>query len=400
MRKYKLAVITSHPIQYQTPLFKKLSQRLDLMVYFFWDFGVKETFSQEFGRKIKWDIPLLEGYRFKFLKNFSLRPSSEFLGQVNFGIINELKKNKYDAVLVFGWNSFANWLAFLTAFILKIPVLLRGENPLNQELLKSNWKRRIKKVILGWLFRRISAFLYIGEENRNFYKYYGVPESKLFFVPYAIDNDRFISANNSLVLRRNQIRKRIGISEKETTILFVGKLIDKKRPMDLLKAYELLVNRLTSYSNDQSTNNIHLLFVGDGVLREELENYSRENNLSNVYFTGFKNQTELPEFYAISDIFVLPSGEGETWGLVVNEAMCFGLPIIVSDRVGCGINLVKDGENGYIFPLGDSNRLFEKIKIILDKKNVENFGKRSFEIIKKYSYDADIEAIINAVKSL
>lgn len=393
MKKNRLAAITSHPIQYQSPLFKNLSKKIDLTVYFFWNFGVKETFNEEFGQKIKWDIPLLGGYKYKFLKNISLKPSSDFWGQINFGIIGELAKNRYDAILVFGWNSFTNWLAFLTAFIFGIPVMLRGENPLNQELLKSRWKINLKKIILGNLFKYISYFLYIGEENKKFYKFYGVPENKLVFVPYAIDNDRFMTASELLKKNRNELRKDIGINENDNVILFVGKLIEKKRPMDLLKAYEIMVN------GQMSNVKCHLLFVGDGVLRKELENYCEKNNLKNVHFVGFKNQTELPEYYVISDVLVLPSGEGETWGLVVNEAMCFGLPIIVSNRVGCGPDLIKNGENGYIFSFGDVSELAQKIKVIFDKDKMEKFKIKSLEIVKNYDFKNDIKGIIKIFKS-
>ncbi|MBI5401681.1 glycosyltransferase family 4 protein [Candidatus Wolfebacteria bacterium] len=393
MKKYKLAILTSHPIQYQTPLFKKISENseIDLLVYFNWDFGIgKNSYDAEFGQKIKWDIPLLNGYKYKFLKNFSLMSSSGFWGQINFGIINELRKNKYDAVLIFGWNSFTNWLAFLTAFIFKIPVMLRGENPLNQELLKSKWKIKIKRIILGSLFKHISYFLYIGEENKKFYKYYGVPEKKLIFVPYAIDNERFMKAGKSLGTQRELLRNKIGIGDNDIIILFVGKLIGKKCPMDLLKAY----HKLTTYNLQLTT---HLIFVGDGALRPELEKYCKENNLESVHFTGFKNQTELPEYYAMSDIFVLPSGEGETWGLVVNEAMCFGLPVIVSDRVGCGPDLVKQEENGYIFPIGNIEELAKKLEVVFDKIKMKKFGEKSLNIINNYNYEDDIKSILDVL---
>lgn len=399
MSKHKIAFLTSHPIQYQAPLFKKISSDLeiDLKVYFCWNFGIgKEIFNSEFGKKIKWDIPLMEGYKYNFLKNLSLKPSSGFWGQINFGIIKELIKGKYDAILIFGWNSFTNWLAFLTAFISKIPVILRGENPLNQELLKPRWKIRIKKIILDWFFKHISAFLYIGEENKKFYQYYGVSENKLIFVPYAIDNARFMKSSKSLMANHQSLRKKIGIGENDNVILFVGKLIDKKRPMDLLKAYYQLIT-----NNQKLITKTHLLFVGDGILRSELEVYVKENNLKNVHFAGFKNQTELPEYYAMADLFVLPSGEGETWGLVVNEAMCFGLPVIVSDRVGCGPDLVRQGENGYIFLIGDISRLADYLKDILDNlKKRKLFGEKSLEIIKKYSYENDIKGIIKAIESI
>ena len=193
MKKYKLAILASHPIQYQTPLFKKITEnsQIDLMVYFNWDFGVgEESFADEFGKKIKWDIPILEGYKYKFLKNFFLKPSDIFFGQINLGIIKELVINNYDAVVVFGWNSFTNWLVFLTKFIHRTRIILQSESPLNQELLKSKWKIKIKKIILGWLFKHISAFLYIGEENKKFYQFYDIPEEKLFFAPFLLEIPR------------------------------------------------------------------------------------------------------------------------------------------------------------------------------------------------------------------
>lgn len=395
MKKYKLAVLTSHPIQYQAPLFKKLAehQNVGLTVYFNWNFGVKNDYDREFGKEFKWDIPLLEGYKYKFLKNFSLKPSSGFWGQINPAIINEIYKNKYDAILIFGWNSFTNWLAYLTAFVFGTPVFLRGENPLNQELLKPRWKINIKKIILGTLFKFISAFLYIGEENKKFYQFYGAPKKKLFFVSYAIDNERFMNFSKEQVGNRELLRKELGIGAQDVVIFFAGKLIEKKRPMDLLYAYQQLIT-----NNKQPKEKIYLLYAGDGILRNSLEKYAKENKLENVIFVGFKNQTELPKYYAMADIFALPSGEGETWGLVVNEAMCFGLPTVVSDLVGCGSDLVKNGENGYIFPLGNVEKLSECLKeLINDNKKRKLFGKKSFEIIQNYSYEKDIKNIFQVL---
>ena len=143
---------------------------------------------------------------------------------------------------------------------------------------------------------------------------------------------------------------------------------------------------------------IHLVFMGDGALRLELEKYVEKNNLKNIHFVGFKNQTELPKYYAMADVFILPSGVGETWGLMVNEAMCFGLPVIVSDIVGCGFNLVKQGENGYIFPLGNVERLADYLTAILENFNKRIlFGEKSFSIIQKYNYENDIKGILKAI---
>ena len=393
----KFAILTSHPIQYQIPLFQELAKnsKIDLTVYFCWKAGSqKEYYDKQFGRKIVWDLSLLDGYNYKFLNNFSLRSSSDFWGQINPGIIVELIKNHPDALLVYGWNSFTNWLVFTASFIRKITVFLHSENPLNQELLKSKWKIKIKKIILGALFKFISAFLYIGEENKKFYQYYGVPEEKLFFVPYAVDNSRFIAVNKELRIKNYELRKKAGIGKSDVVILFVGKLIEKKRPMDLLKAYHQLIIHNSKFI-------IHLLFVGDGALRSELENYIKEHNLKNVHFTGFKNQTELPKYYAMADIFVLPSGVGETWGLVVNEAMCFSLPVIISDIVGCGKDLVKNEKNGYIFPVGDVKKIAEHLAdLIKNPKRRKLFGEKSLNIIKNYNHDRDIDGILKTLDYL
>lgn len=397
MDKFKLAILTSHPIQYQAPLFRKLATNpgIDLMVYFCWDFGVRNVYDVEFGKEIKWDIPLLDGYKYRFLRNLSLRPSSDFWGQINPSVMQEIKRGGYDALMAFGWNAFTNWLAFFACFLYGVPLFMRGENPLNQELLKPRWKIKIKKIVLGWLFRRSKGFLYIGEENRKFYKYYGVPDSKLFFAPYAVDNDRFMEAAKTLKPKRRGLRSNLGIGASDVAVLFIGKLIEKKRPADLLRAYEKL---MTNYDKSQPV--IHLLFVGDGKLRPGLEGYVKERRLPNVHFVGFKNQSEVPAYYAIADILVLPSESGETWGLIVNEAMCFGLPIIVSDLVGCGPDLVRNGKNGYIFPCRDVSALTQLLEgLIADKERRNIFGSKSLDIIREYSYENDIKAIEQALKN-
>ncbi|MCX6702377.1 MAG: glycosyltransferase family 4 protein [Candidatus Wolfebacteria bacterium] len=395
MRKYKLAVLTSHPIQYQAPLFKKISGsgNFDLMVYFNWVGGSKAaSFDKEFGQEVKWDTPLLEGYSYKFLDNFSLRPSSGFLGQINPDIVKEILANRYDAIIVMGWNSFTNWLAFLTAFISRTPVFLRGENPLNQEIIKNPFKLKLKKMLFRLLFRGIKKFLYIGEENKKFYEYYGVSEEKLVFCPYAVDNERFVAEARKLKPQKNELRRKLGITRESPVILFVGKLIEKKRPMDLLRAYELLI---TNYKLPKLPS---LLFVGDGELRSGLENYAKDNNISGVHFAGFKNQSEISEYYAIADILVLPSGAGETWGLAVNEAMCFGSAVVISDMVGCGPDLIKNGENGYIFPLGDIKLMASRFgDLMSDPLKMKSFSEKSLEIIGRYSYNEDIQSIKEAL---
>jgi glycosyltransferase involved in cell wall biosynthesis len=389
MAKKKIAIFTSHPIEQQGPFFKVLAAEkdIDLTVFFAWDFGVqKPGFDADMKANIKWDIPLLDGYKHKFLKNLSLRPgSSRFWGEFNPGIIAEVWNGKYDAFIVYGWNCAGHWLAFLGAIISGTPLYIRAESPLNQELSKPSWLIGIKKLILGTLFHLAKGILYIGEENRKFYLYYGVKEEKMFFAPYAVDNERFFKEAERLVQNKANLKLAEGIHKDTVVILFLGKLIQKKRPLDLLQAYSRIKNA-----------NKALIFVGNGTLREELEDLKEKQNLENVFFVGFKNQTEISKYYALGDIFVLPSGEGETWGLVINEAMCFSLPIVAGNMVGSSPDLVR--QNGIVFQTGN----VDELEIALGKF-IENHamriaaGKHSKEIVENYSYHKDIKGFRSAL---
>ena len=394
-RKRKLAIFMSHPIQYQAPLLGKLAknQHFTTHTYFYWDFGVKETYEADFKRKIKWDITVLDGYQYTFLRNYSFRPSSSFWGVVNFGVISEILRHRYDAILVFGWAHFSNWLAMLSARLNGTRIILHGESPMNQEMCKKGGlKSLVRNMVLKNLFKHISAFLYIGEENKKFYEHFRVPQNKLFFAPYAVDNERYFNEQKSLPADKIVLRKSAGIAENGPVILFVGKLSKKKRPMDLLKAYEILLNSWMGGVKPV------LVYVGDGPLRVELESYVVNHGLAGVSFTGFKNQLELSSYYAIADVFVLPSGLGETWGLVVNEAMCFGVPVIVSDMVGCGADIVRHGENGFVFPLGDNLKLAQYLFVLLnDEKARKTFGRRSREIIESYNQERGVKGIQEAL---
>lgn len=390
-KKYRVAFLMSHPIHYHIPLFKKMTQdgRIEPIVYFCSDFGVKEETDPLLGVKVKWDIPLLEGYKYKFLKNFSLRPSFKFWGQMNPGIIPVLFKGKYDALVVYGYSYVTNWMAILGAWMTRTPIILGGEMVLRPD--RPWWKRAIKWMAMKFIFWRSRAFISIGSFSDKFYKHYGVSDDKIFSTPYAVDNDRFMEAKKKIEPFRDELRKKLNIKTGDIAILFMGKLVSGKRPFDLLKAYEFLVF-------ERKISNISLIFVGEGILRPELEKYAKENNIPNVYFAGFKNQSELPDYYAISDIFVSPS-VSDVSPLVVNEAMCFSLPIIISDAVYSARDYVKQGENGFIFSVGNTRQLSENLSdLIGNGEKRKKFGGKSLEIIKLHSYESQIQGILSAVK--
>lgn len=385
---YRLAVVVSHPIQYQAPFFRLLAKcpKLDLKVFYCSDRGLKEYKDEGFGQKIKWDIPLLEGYSSKLLTNVSPLPSvSKFWGLINPQIPEELNKGNYDALWIHGWSSFTNWLAMYSAFSMGLPVLLRSETNLLPEI--SSFKFVFKKAILSRLFKNISGFLSIGRYNTEFYKDFGVPEEKIFLVPYTVDNDFFISKAKELFPKKLGIKNKFNLPRELPVILFSGKLTDVKKPMDLLMTFEMVSKDIKST----------LVYLGDGPLRKRLEDYALSKKIKNVYFMGFKNQTELPEFYALADVFVLPS-KFEPWGLVVNEAMCFGLPIIVSNKVGASGDLVKNNVNGFIYTLSDVNALAKHLEFLLvNLARREEMGMKSKEIISKWTYKEGVKGLLNCL---
>jgi len=379
MRKKDIAFFITHPTPYLSPLFRKLSQNnnINLIVYYFSSESTKEFFDKDFGL-IQWDSDLLGGHQYEFIKNNPFE-------SVNFNIIKKLKGNNYDCVIVQGWNTLPHWIVFFTAFILKIPVFLRVETPLNQELLKNKIKLILKSIILKPLFRRVSIFLAIGKQNSDFFKSYNVPGEKIFFSPYAVDNTFFRSRYIDLKEQKQDFKIKYGLNDYKKIILFVGKLQTKKRPLDLIKAFHL------SDIKDSC-----LVFVGEGLLRNELELYIDNHNLKNVFLMGFRNQKELPNFYTIADLFILPSGIGETWGLVINEAMNYNLPIIASKTVGSCDDLIVN--NGLTFEEGSIDSLSIKIKEVLSSPKLKYMGDESYNIVQNYSYQATELAIMNIIK--
>lgn len=387
----RFAVLASHPIQYQVPLFRALAAHpeIDLSVLFCSKAGAEVYRDKGFGRDVKWDIPLLEGYRREFLHNISIRPDpSRFWGLVNPTVIRLLRRDHVDAVLIHGWASVTNWLAMLTAFFFGVPVLLRGETHLLLAL--PRWKAALKRTLLTRLFRRISAFLAIGQSNRDFYRAYGVPRERIFHVPYAVDNGFFFARAAPLCSEKTRLKQAFGISSDLPVILFVGKLLPKKGPADLLEAFVRVTKRTPAA----------LLYVGDGLLRAELEAKARGHRLSHVSFVGFQNQSELPRFYAMADVFSLPS-RFEPWGLVLNEAMCFGLPVVASDQVGASRDLVRDGENGFIVPAGDVAALAHCLeRVVKDSALRSKMGDASRRIIREWSFEQDVTGILNCLREV
>lgn len=350
--KFRLAVIQSHPIQYFSPLFRALAATPDLDLHVF--YCLNPTPQQQgigFGVKFEWDIPLLGGYSHEFLTNRARRPGLEFLGCDTPTVRDLVASRKFDAWLIPGWNLKSYWQAMKACWRFKVPMLVRGESHLlDRRPLHVRW---LKRVILGCWIPRFSAYLTIGKLNAEFYKFYGGDPSKCFAAPYCVDNVFFAGAAAAFREKRAELRNRWLIPQDAVVFLFCAKFLEKKRPMDILLAAERVA---------VPGSRIHLLMVGDGPLRSECESYALKKRVP-VTFAGFLNQREVAQAYAACDVLILPSGFSETWGLVVNEAMACGLPAIVSDKVGCGPDLIMENKTGFVFPCGDIAALARILKI-------------------------------------
>jgi glycosyltransferase involved in cell wall biosynthesis len=377
----RLAIITTHPIQYYAPIFKLLHQRkrINIKVFYTWGQAAANKYDPGFGKNISWGLPLLDGYSYEWLNNTSAIPGSHhFKGVVNPDLIQQVNLFKPDAILIFGW-AYHSHLKAIRNFKNKLPVYFRGDSTLLD--VQNNLKSTLKTLFLKWVYKHIDHAFYVGTNNKAYFKKYGLNDGQLTFAPHAIDNERF-SADHDI--KADELRDTLSIPTEAILILFAGKLEEKKAPLLLLKAV-LTLNQP----------NLHLLFVGNGALEKQLKELSASN--SNIHFVDFKNQLEMPAIYQACDLFCLPSkGPGESWGLAVNEAMACKKAIMVSDKVGCAADLVIENYNGCIFKSDDESDLLKHLAFLAKSKPLlKKYGQNSGEIIKDWNFEKVAEAIEN-----
>jgi glycosyltransferase involved in cell wall biosynthesis len=376
----RLAIILTHPIQYYTPVFQQLQKQGNITIKVFYTNGEnsKKQFDPGFGRYIHWDIPLLAGYSYEILENTSRKKAeNNFCSIITPALIDKIRLYAPDGILVYGW-SYHSHLQAIRYFYKKIPIYFRGDSTLLDE--RGIAKRLFRYLALTWVYRHVDHAFYVGEYNKAYFRKYGLRDAQLTFSPHAIDNDRFIAGDNMGAIL---LRKQLGLKEDEILILFAGKFEKKKDPQILLDAFMLI---------DRS--DVHLLFVGNGNLEPVLKNGAIGK--TNIHFMDFQNQKNMPIVYKACDLFCLPSrGPAETWGLAVNEAMACKKAILVSDKVGCSIDLVKPGYNGFIFKAGDIADLISQLEILIksNQRKLAEMGEYSFNIIQDWSIQNQIDAI-------
>ncbi len=399
-KRIRLAYLVSHPIQYQAPLLRRISEErdIDLTVLFGSDFSVRGYKDEGFGVGVEWDVPLLEGYKYEFLPAIRDNGTVGIAAPLNRGIFARLRGNKtqpgFDVLWVHGYASANAMHGMLAAKMLGIPVLLRAESWL-EDRSRSARKLAAKRMFFGGLKRLVDGVLPIGSLNSAYWEYYFGSDVPQFLMPYAVDNGYFERRSEEARGGRAALRNSLGLEEGHPVILFASKLQTRKRCADLVEAYA----RLGS-SGILDGGAPYLVIVGDGEERSRLESQARDLGLSGVRFCGFRNQSELPAFFDLADVFVLPS-EHEPWGLIVNEVMNAGCAVIVSESVGCQPDLVTDGVEGCVFPTGDVDELTRALqRVLAAPETAQEMGRRAKARIGSWNFEADVAGLRSAIEAV
>ena len=389
----RLAIVTTHPIQYYAPWFRWIAAQtgLSLRVFYLWDTESQKKHDPGFGRNIQWDVPLLDGYDFEFVPNTSSKPGTQrFLGLQNPSLLSHLQAFAPSATLLIGYR-YASLLRLIMMprRVRGFPLIFRGDSHRLVTSQSRKWKVESRRWGISQVYRRFAALLYVGQANKEYFRTHGVPEEKLFFAPHAVDNERFMTAAPDAEEEARQWREQLGIPRDHLVVLFAGKLEEKKRPLDLLEAFRRL-----------KRSDVSLLFVGNGAQEAQLR--ERAAVAPNVRFAPFQNQSAMPRTYAAGDLFALPSyGPEESWGLAVNEALCLARPVVVSSHVGCAADLVHGGRNGLVFEAGNVDALTTALhEALSDRDRLKEWGKAGRKIVENCDYTHATAGLLEAFEAV
>lgn len=384
----RLGVLTSHPIQYQAPLFRALAELCELHVYFAHRATPADQAEAEFGVEFDWDVDLTGGYRHRFLRNVAAAPGiTRFAGCDTPDISRHLAAGGHDAFLVCGWHLKSYLQAARACRKLGVPVMTRTDSHLDTP--RSPLKRTLKALVYPWFLRRFDAFLPTGIRSAAYLRHYRAPAGRIYTVPYCIDVDRFRERARRALPERANIRAGWGVEEGELALLFAGKLTAGKRPADLLDAVRLL--RADGIP-------ARAVYVGAGPLETELRERAAAGGVP-ACFAGFRNQSEMPACYAAADLLALPSAS-ETWGLAINEAFACGLPAVVSDAVGGAPDLIEDGLTGATHAPGDPAGLADAIRRMHGRRNAPEVTAALAAKTVQYSPARSAAAVLAAARGL
>ncbi len=388
--RLRLAAIAASPVFYQTPLYRRLAAdpRVELTVIFASSAGVRPYDAGFGGRMVSWDENLLTGYKHEFLRRADQNDVLKgFFALRDWDVVERIRRGRFDAIWVHGYSYLTLWFAMLAAWLSGIPVLIREEQTLLHK--RPQLRELVRKTVMKVLFR-FARGLYIGSNNYDFFRAYGMKSEHLFPAPYCVNNQNLQQLARQLVPARATIRARLGVGAADPVILFVGKLTSKKGPLALIEAF----------SRVRSSLPCQLLIVGEGPLEQEMRRRLTSAGPTGVVFAGFLNRTEIADAFVAADIFCLPSLLNETWGIVVNEAMNFSLPLVVTDKVGSARDLVQSGKNGLVVPAGNVDALEAALEdLVAHPERRREYGRESLEIVSAWHYGLAVDGIVAATKA-
>lgn len=390
----RLAIIVSHPIQYFAPWHRELARLPDveLRVFFCCDWGVKKYVDPGFKVEMAWDIPLLEGYPHEFLPLARPIQRLGFRELDNPGVGAALDRFQPDVVKIFGYAHRTNWRAACWARRNRRPVLLYSDS--NAQVSPRWWKRPIKDFVIGKFYRTyVDGAFCIGENNRQYHARYGVPSERLFRGVLPVETRRLLKSVPDRAATRSELRRKLGVPDNAFLVMFCGKYQPYKRPLDPVIAAHTLAGRGLP---------VWCVLVGDGPERGNITAFCEREKASNVVLTGFINQSAIAPFYATSDVLAMPSSL-DAYGLAVSEAAAFGLPVVISDRVGCiGANdSAQPGGNAIVYPCGDVRALAAAIeRLCRDRDLYRRMAAKSSEIALSQDVTAAAQQLAAAVRQL
>jgi glycosyltransferase involved in cell wall biosynthesis len=395
-RSIRLAYLVSHPIQYQVPLLRRIAREpgIDLTVFFGSDLSVRGYKDEGFGLEVKWDIPLLDGYKYEFLPPLRDTNTEGRFSPISYGLSARLRgragEGAFDALWVHGYATANQMHGIVAAKALGIPVIVRAESWLSDRP-RSGLKLTAKRAYFHALKHLIDAVLFTGKPNREYWQYYLGDEFPMFPMPYAVDNEWFQRQAAQAAGGRPEMQARYQLEPGRPVILFASKLQTRKHCDDLISAYA----RLSPGPGLEP--HPYLLIVGDGEERAALEQHARATGFDSIRFAGFGNQTEMPRFFDLATVFVLPSRH-EPWGLIVNEVMNAGRAVIVSSDVGCAADLISNGVEGFVYPVRDVDALTAALRRVLETpETAAEIGRRALERINHWGFDQDIGGLRQAL---
>jgi glycosyltransferase involved in cell wall biosynthesis len=392
-KRLRLAVVVSHPIQHFAPWHREIARvdGVDLKVFFCCDWGIEEYHDPEFQIAVKWDVPLLEGYEHEFLP-IRARPERMSFWEVdNPGVVDALERFRPDVVKVFGYARRTNWRVVSWAARRGVPVLLYSDSNAKAEV--ASWRRAAKWAVVRRFYGRVDGAFYCGDNNRDYHLRYGLPPDRLVAGGLPIARRRLLDSVEDPKAARAVVRERHGIPDDAFVVIACGKYIARKRPLDLVRAAWLEASRGLG---------VWSLLVGEGPERRAIEDFCRAEGVDNCTLTGFVNQKQIAEYYAASDAIAVTS-DYDAHPLAVSEAASFGLPVIVSDKVGCvGVeDTARPGANALVYPCGDVERLGAAIAAVCgDAVMYDRMSRASLAISETQDAAVLAEGLVAAARRL